>query len=38
MIAVGSDEQNPAAGAKVQIYEYSDSSRYSSTINVFNFH
>ena len=28
MIAVGSDDTNPSAGGKVQIYEYSDNTRY----------
>lgn len=27
MIAVGSDDANPSAGGKVQIYEFSDSTR-----------
>ncbi len=27
MIAVGSDDPNPSAGGKVQIYEYSDNTR-----------
>ena len=31
MIAVGSDDANPSAGGKVQIYEYSDNTRYPST-------
>ena len=28
MIAVGSDDANPSGGGKVQIYEYSDNTRY----------
>jgi len=27
MLAIGSDDPNPSAGGKVQIYEYSDSVR-----------
>ena len=32
MIAVGSDDANPSGGGKVQIYEYSDNTRYTFEI------